>query len=101
MEEKQHITAALNTKVGPASNKYIHKESRAQSVLQHLEEEFRAELEEKQHLIAALNTKVGPGTSEIYSRVGFSAPRQLNSSSWIRIQSRAGGEATHHCSTQH
>jgi hypothetical protein len=47
-------------------------ESGAQSILQHLEEEFRAELEEKQHIFAALNTKVGPGTagaSETYSRL--------------------------------
>jgi hypothetical protein len=50
-----------------------------------LEEEFRAELEEKQHIIAALNTKVGPGSSEIYSRMGFSAHRQFNWSCWKRI----------------
>ncbi len=55
LEEKQHIIAALNTKVG-------FRESKAQSVLLHWEEEFRAELEEKQHIIAALNTKVGPGS---------------------------------------
>jgi hypothetical protein len=51
----QHLT--LRWVQGP-TNIYT-RESRAQSVLQHLEEEFRAELEEKQHIIAALNTKVG------------------------------------------
>jgi hypothetical protein len=25
LEEKQHIIAALNTKVGPGSNKYLHQ----------------------------------------------------------------------------
>jgi hypothetical protein len=41
LEEKQHIIAALNTKVG-------FRESRTQRELQHLEEELRAELEEEQ-----------------------------------------------------
>jgi hypothetical protein len=74
LEEKQHIIAALNTKVGPGSNRYTlggggRGGSRAQSVLQHWEEEFRLELKEKQHIIAALNTKVGPGQTNIYQRV--------------------------------
>ncbi len=86
LEEKQHIIAALNTKVG-------FRESKAQSVLQQMEEEFRAELEENQHIIAALNTKVGLGSPRLKV---YGTPANGGG-----VQGRAGGEAAHHCSTQH
>ncbi len=89
----QHST--LRWVQGP-TNIYT-RESRAQSVLQHLKGEFRAELEEKQHIIAALNTKVGPGANK-YIHQGVQGSK-CTPALGGRVQGRAGGEAAHHCST--